>query len=83
MLCKIKWFVYLLVTDPFKKLKRYLYDLWLKAWARANDDFKGLGFLQTLFLFRYIFIHYYEGERLNERRKNVQKGNQEGVCCCV
>ena len=38
MFRKIKWFVYLLVTDPFKKLKRYLYDLWLKAWVRANDE---------------------------------------------
>lgn len=38
MLRKIKWFVYLLATDPFKKFKCYLYDLWLKAWVRANDE---------------------------------------------
>ena len=38
MLRKIKWFMYMLVTDPFKKLKNYLRDLWLQAWVRANDE---------------------------------------------
>ena len=38
MLRKIKWFMYMLVTDPFKKLKSYLRDLWLQAWVRANDE---------------------------------------------